>query len=47
MQNYIAKSNIERFNRLISTTTDSGQLATLQGLLASERAKQTAVPVKR
>ena len=39
MQEYISQSNIERFKKLIRTTTDPQQLSTLKDLLRLEDAK--------
>lgn len=47
MHEYVAQSNIERFQRLIGSTSDAVQLATLENLLKREVARLAALPVKR
>ncbi|WP_454890295.1 hypothetical protein [Sphingopyxis chilensis] len=46
MQEFVSQSNIERFKKLISTTTDSSQLSTLKELLRREEAKSATLPAK-
>lgn len=46
MQEFVTQSNIERFKKLISTTTDSSQLSTLKELLRREEARSVTLPAK-
>lgn len=47
MQTFAARSNIERFKRLIATTTDADQLVILKNLLQIEETRLCTLPAKR
>jgi hypothetical protein len=44
MQEFAVRSNIERFKRLIATTTDADQLTTLKNLLELEEERLCILP---